>query len=521
MQSVSQDWVTANTQQFLPLNDVKIFYFVENVTPSSQSFTSTTNWDIGNSVLADTRTKTPIYNKYITLDNNFVLDGSSAPIDNVSSLRGAITLPNAAGTTTSIVYNFSTTVTSLDYMTIKWGEAFGVSPYSVTINSYLNSTLLDTVTHTLNDNEFLSEINVAFTSFNKIQIDIVSAQNYVETRVEQVIFGRYMVFEKKDIIKFTQNNIVEPNSFTLPTHTFEFELDNVNGRFNPDNPSGIYAYLKQGQQVSFIYGLKINNAFEYINGGTFFVLSWDVPQNGISATFKAGSKLDLMTDNFDVSVLGTLPITNKTLEDISISAAAQSGQNIVTTLSVLMHTIKPSIDTETGYRCNDMIQLCANAGCCVIIIKRDGTVNLVFWNNGAITDTTYEINQDVSYNFADYNIRRTLKELIINDENHFTNAWGSGGTIIPFDTEGDVQTVSNPFIDEDPLMITYVVDFIYNTLKYNKIIKGEFRADPRLDVMDKVIVYNKYSNALPVLITTIKYEYNGALKGYYEGIVMQ
>lgn len=527
MQQVSQDWIDANTQQFLPLNDVKIFYYGENNDIASRyrysdlrntGSGSSTYWDTTKSNVEDIRDKTAMYNpysKYITLDNTFVLDGSFDTIDNASSLRGAITMPNAYGTNVTIWMRFQAITDTLDYITIKWSEVFGVSPYSVTIKSQNTGVVADSVVHILEDNEFISEIELNFSNFNEIIIEIVSAQNNVPTRVEQVIFGHFMVFEKKDIIKYTQKNTIEPCTFTLPTHTFDFELDNVDGRFNPDNPSGVYKYLKEGQQVSFIYGLKINNSFEYINGGTFYILSWEVPQNSITATFRAGSKIDLMGEIFDVSQLGTYPITNKSLTQIARETGRQSNVVVDTSTSGSMSGMYPRIETETGYRCNDILQLCVNAGQCILVVDRDGNVSVVHDNSGTITD--YKITKDISYKNADYNIRRTLKEIVIND-NHYTSTEINGVTI-QFDSNGETQTISNPFALQN--YDTTFVQWLYNILKYNKIVKGEFRADARLDVMDKVTVYNRYSSALPVLITTINYEYNGALKGYYEGLVLQ
>jgi len=51
-------------------------------------------------------------------------------------------------------------------------------------------------------------------------------------------------------------------------------------------------------------------------------------------------------------------------------------------------------------------------------------------------------------------------------------------------------------------------------------LSGEFRADPRLDVLDRITVVSKYSSS-PLYITDIKYTYNGAFRGSFSGRVIR
>jgi hypothetical protein len=59
-------------------------------------------------------------------------------------------------------------------------------------------------------------------------------------------------------------------------------------------------------------------------------------------------------------------------------------------------------------------------------------------------------------------------------------------------------------------------EWIKDCLKNRKTLSGEFRADPRLDALDKVTVENKYATN-SVFITSVKYSYGGAFRGEYEG----
>jgi hypothetical protein len=51
-------------------------------------------------------------------------------------------------------------------------------------------------------------------------------------------------------------------------------------------------------------------------------------------------------------------------------------------------------------------------------------------------------------------------------------------------------------------------------------LKGDFRADPRLELFDVISVESKYGMISPVMITYIKYTYNGSFHGTFEGKVL-
>lgn len=60
-----------------------------------------------------------------------------------------------------------------------------------------------------------------------------------------------------------------------------------------------------------------------------------------------------------------------------------------------------------------------------------------------------------------------------------------------------------------------------NWWKHREVVSGEFRADPRLELFDVVQVETKYGTLSPVMITYIKYVYNGSFRATYEGKVIE
>ena len=61
-------------------------------------------------------------------------------------------------------------------------------------------------------------------------------------------------------------------------------------------------------------------------------------------------------------------------------------------------------------------------------------------------------------------------------------------------------------------MAQWVAAYLTN----RRTLSGAFRADPRLDALDRIENTNSFSTST-VLVTEITYSYNGAFRGTYEG----
>ena len=62
------------------------------------------------------------------------------------------------------------------------------------------------------------------------------------------------------------------------------------------------------------------------------------------------------------------------------------------------------------------------------------------------------------------------------------------------------------------LVAKWTADYLRN----RKLLSGDFRADPRLDALDRIINENQFSQTV-VLVTDVEFTYNGAFRGSYEG----
>lgn len=353
-------------------------------------------------------------------------------------------------------------------------------------------------------------------------------------------------------------------SFGLPDDSLTFEIDNVDGRWNPDNPTGDYASLSGTTKVELSAGFATipnplyphtglypnvglhprgaNSAsIEWKKIATMFIAERDTPQNGITATFTARNILQFMTAKYvpDDDRLISEPIGVSTLMQ---DAFAKGISGVPTLQRPKLHIV--GLDRDAGvilpykvekngdviisyeydfdYSCAEIIQLVANAFCCIIRCDENGDV-WVEKANSELSD--YFIDQFVSYQNSEYQMQPILKMVDMQGrEDGLTDKkWNYLAEDI---TDGEVQSISNPFIQssEGAMAVGQWVNSVMGKRKVGDgytngaTISGEYRADIRLQPTDVITNRNKYATNR-VSISRVHYTYSGAWHGEYEGRV--
>ena len=94
----------------------------------------------------------------------------------------------------------------------------------------------------------------------------------------------------------------------------------------------------------------------------------------------------------------------------------------------------------------------------------------------------------------------------------------SVSVIVGSGLSGETITVDNPLITSHERAVV-IGNWVESYMKNRMILSSEWRADPRLDALDTVENENDY-NSNRVLMTSVKYTYNGGFKGSGEGRVI-
>ncbi len=451
--------------------------------------------------------------KYATFERNlWKMDGSCKLLPDVAPYSGTGFVGSGLSDSSNlflssplVTVSFNQVFTKLiPGVTIKWGEVYGDYASDFIVTAYNGAAVVATKTVTGNT-DIISQVLLDITNYNKITVEITKWANpNRRARIEEIFVGIKRVYGKGEVLDYKHSQSVDLLSFKLPKAQIAFDISNLDGEYNPFNLSGNAKYLIERQRILVKYGYKINNAMEWIKAGGFYLSEWNIPQNGIRASFTARDLLEFMNARYS----GT--ISNITLYDLAISALTQAALPLnrdgsvkwIISASLQLITVSAILDEKTTIA--EVLQLVANAGSCVIYQDRNEKLHIEPLSS---TLTDYIIDQKNSYANAELELSKKLKSVDVNN----------GSAIVTNETDGEVQNVKNDLIPS--AQAATVGTWVKDTLKNRMILKGDYRADPRLDALDKITVVNKYASST-IIVTDIEYTYNGAFRGKYEGRVM-
>lgn len=359
-----------------------------------------------------------------------------------------------------------------------------------------------------NNTDRVSVVDMELSGYNSVTITVWEwCIPNRRVRIEKAALGHILSMGKNDILSYTHEQHGDLNSGELPKNSIQFSLDNIDGRWNPSNPVGLERYLSERQKITARYGMDVNGVVEWVDAGVFYLSEWRAPANGLEANFVARDVFEYL---LNTPYTG---ITSGTLKTLAAAAfeVADIPADVVIVLDDHLSEYSAVIPETEGhtYTCAEVVQMCANAASCVIRQDRSGTVYVERLNPA---DSGYLIPSALSYAHPELELSKQLKSVSVAYGNALNHVLSVGGT-------GETQTVSNPLISTQT-QAAEVATWVRDTLETRRSIRGEYRADPRLDLFDVVRVESKYGMIAPVAITNISYTYNGAFAGSYTGRVI-
>lgn len=456
------------------------------------------------SALYDT-TKT---NKYATNELNlWALDGSRiiAPDAAPYAESGYISEADSAGGITVSLPEVHTSATS--GVTITWGGRYDEYPTSFEIIAKNDA---DEVVSSMTVEGNTSQVSAVFSkieNYKSITINVLDwSLPYRRVRIEKFIIGHTMTFSKSDIFSYTHEQSGHLNSGELPKNSIDFTLNNTDGRWNPNNPTGLEQYLSERQKLKVRYGLDVNGTVEWIKAGTFYLSEWRVPSNGLEASFVARDIFEyLLNETYNGAPTGTL---YQLVENAFDSAGVP--EDFIYYIDDSLKRYSATLP-EGELTCAVVVQMCANAAGCVVYQDREGVLHIKPQNKAT---TGYVIPLALSYAHPEIELSKPLKNVSV--------SYGAESTyVLPVGNSGETQTVSNSLVSSEA-QAANIATWVKDTLSTRKTVSGEYRADPRLDLFDVVAVESSKYGELPnVAITDIKYTFNGSFKGSYKGRVLE
>lgn len=503
----SNAWKEKNELPLLPETFVEISCLITEQGVQESASTTATNEAVFSDISSITgMSAEQTTKKYATLEPNlWALDGTRNILANNEPYSNVGYVSDTAnnGSITLTLPRVHTTL--IPGITITWSSEYNEYAKSFTVTAKNGDTVVAETT--VNDNTSnKSIVYVEIENYDSVTVTVNewSLPNH-RSRIDSIRLGLDMTFTKNEILSYTHEQSGCMVSGELPKNSIEFSLDNTDNRWNPNNPSGLERYLSERQRVTVRYGLDIDGMTEWIKAGTFYLSEWRAPSNGLEASFVARDLLEFM---INVTYTG---VRSGTLYEIVTAAVEQADLPVGSIVN-----ISPVLEEYTGdlgeNECTiaEVLQMCANAACCVMFQDRNGVLQIIPFD---LFYSEYTIGSDLLFSWPETELAKNLKSVSV--------SWGDGNERVwEVSDTGETQTVANPLIKSESHALT-VAQWIAFILENRETISGDFRADPRLDLFDYIGIDGKFGNVLPVVISNIKYSYSGAFRGSYTGKVIK
>lgn len=500
MINASDKWKAMHKETVVPESYIEIRYGITDSTAQDSAVESDngTTFYSNPEGIVDTFSKN--FPKFATLENNmWVLDGNWEYIPEAEPYGDTGYVANAA--TPVVTLTLPNVMQQLiPGITIIWGEAYGEYATRCRITAMQGDTVVDSREFT--NASVRSAFEMPLSGYDRIDIEILE---WVipdhSPRIERIYFGIVEIFTNKQLVKYSHEQIAGLLSTELPKNEIVFSLDNSSGVWNPDNPQGTTRFLSDRQEINVRYGYKIDGVIEYIKAGTFWASEWDIPSNGLEATFTARDLLEFLDFNYAGPRTGTLyDIALAALTQTELPKTEMNAPRYYLDESLRDFTTDFSEDTEV-YTAAIILQMCANAGQCVMYHDRNGVLRIERY---AKQPSDYSIGQDISYTHPERAMTKPPQKIVINND-MWVEEIAAGGEVI---------TINNPLIATVE-NAEAVGKWAKSILCCRNVFSGTYRPDPRLDALDIISIDSKYSARFNVAVTDVKYEFVGAFRGEY------
>ena len=507
MVTVSDAWRTAQLQTVVPEAFVEITYDVTE--PGLQeSATVTTTSPVGyarpDSIVDTTIKNYPLYatleQSIWGLDGTFDLLPDGAPYGDTGFVSREIVNDRDFA---AVRLSFSSIRTQpIPGITITWSTRYGEYATRFRVAAYNGSTQI--FAEEYENSSVKTVCTFTLTDYTSIRIEVVEwcLPNH-RARIEQVFMGITATYTKADLLSYSHSQSGDLLSAELPKNSVNFSLNNVDGLWNPDNLTGNVRYLAEQQQIAVRYGYKLGAEVEWVDAGTFWISEWETPSNGLEVRFIARDLLEFMAGTYQGIRAGTLyAVAEAALVQSNLPLQGNGLPRYRLSDNLKEFRVDFTEDT-TDYTCAEVVQLCANAGCCVMFQDRKGVLRVEQLRENA---SGYAIKRHISYAHPEFHLTKPLKSVLVN------NGMGTAEN----SSAGEVQKVDNALITNET-MANRVAEWVRKTLEGRRTLSGEYRADPTLDVFDKIAVESKYGMNNAIYVTSVDYTYSGAFRGKYEG----
>lgn len=273
-----------------------------------------------------------------------------------------------------ITYYFSTPHSSLG-VTLYLGN-----PVKELRICWKNKTGTEIKQYTATNLESIAAIECGVENYYSVSIEFVQIKPHQYVKLYEVDFGMRYTYTKEQIISAEVLEEIDLLSNTLSCNTVDFTLNDIEQRFNLFNPNNKSKYLQKNQKINVISGLLVDDHYEQVSIGDFYLSNWSSPTQ-YSTKFTGYDLISLLEDTwFHCSFYQNATV--KTILDSLFSALFFLDSSISTDTSRPRYYIHPNVQNIllSGYvepmSYRDALQRILFSCRAVAHVDRDGILNI-------------------------------------------------------------------------------------------------------------------------------------------------
>ena len=196
---------------------------------------------------------------------------------------------------------------STEYFSLVFNPAVQTAyPKKVTV-SFSNNSGQEILTQTIDISKINTLPNLVveakLDNVKSVKIEFIGTQvPHRRIRLSTAMFGKLEMFNQEQIVDCDWNDKCSLVADTLPSRIFSWKMTNYDKKYNIDNPSNELPVLDRSTEVMIRWGYKTDGGLiEWTDMKHLRLLSVSTNDDD-TATFEAGSSLDMMDSIFDRDV---------------------------------------------------------------------------------------------------------------------------------------------------------------------------------------------------------------------------
>lgn len=339
-------------------------------------------------------------------------------------------------------------------------------------------------------------INMPIKDYTALQISFLETfLPFRRVKMQEIIFGIIQRFDKDNLASAKLKYGADLAAETFPSRELTFTFDNSDKKYNLLNPTGIYEYLQDRQEIT----AAVRIGGEDVDMGKFYFTAAAAKDSAVTAQITANDiVLELDGETFDTG--------SNTTKTLSLAVAdVLAGKNVQTSFEGDLGAAVVGMTIPTGTTKREAIRLLAQAAMCSVWVDRDGVMR--FANLSVAETAASELTADELYSYDGVSVSAKVDAVVVKSQNPFVD--GAEEQVYIAGTSGAAKTISNPCVTAAAGQA--VAEWLLSCYKRRKSYSVKNRCDPAVEVADTIKIADAYGQSGNAAVTEISISYDGGV----------